>query len=707
MATPINNLQPYLGLTQAFVLQGVFPSRDTGGGVTGVTLDMIRTYAFYFAPGGTALAYGQILSIAQNTAVFSIIGTTYGGNGQTTFALPNLQSILTNESGQGPGLSLYDWGEQSGSATINLVQSQLPSRMGGMSQPTNNLEPTLSTNFYINANGIFPSGQVTADTIGVINQFAGNFGPNDAIKCDGRLLAIADYTALFSVIGTTYGGDGQTTFAVPDLRGRVIVGTGQAAGSTHNYILGEKGGGETFSLGTTNVPAFYPEGGAAVSNLQPYLALTQLITLAGIFPSQSSGAPDYSTPFLGEIFTFAGNPQMFSNGTAQANGQLLPINQNQALFALLGTNFGGNGQTTFALPDLRGRAVMGTGNGTVIGQVGGTESFVLTLDNIPDLNFTGGLGDDRMLGGNGLDHISGGIGNDTIFGAGGNDVLNGGKGNDTIDGGSGINTILGQAGNDTITMVSGSSGSNIDGGSDFDTLVINGTSVSVGTFLDIEKIQFQSGGALDLTAAQFAALPISAQITGAGQLIVTLSAAGMIDTSQFVFGPGATVRVNGSAGADVIVAGAAAHTLNGGAGADRIDGGSFADTIDGGSEADKITGRGGADVLTGGTGNDAFKFDALGDSGLGAAADRINDYQVGIDRLNFKDIDPNNTGIDDAFAFIGSAAFGGTGAAEIRYATSGGNLVVQADADGNGVADMEIFLMSLGGQTLTANDFVL
>jgi microcystin-dependent protein len=80
-------------------------------------------------------------------------------------------------------------------------------------------------------------------------------------------------------------------------------------------------------------------------------------------------------PFLGEIriFSFSYNPQ----GWAQCNGQLLPINQNQALFSLLGTTFGGNGQTNFALPEMRGRVPMEVGNGLVLGQRGGEETHTL------------------------------------------------------------------------------------------------------------------------------------------------------------------------------------------------------------------------------------------------------------------------------------------------------------------------------------------
>jgi microcystin-dependent protein len=88
-----------------------------------------------------------------------------------------------------------------------------------------------------------------------------------------------------------------------------------------------------------------------------------------------------SDPFLGEIrmisFNFA------PRGWALCNGQLLPINQNQALFALLGTTFGGNGQTNFALPDLRGRAPLHVGSGFVLGQKAGEENHTLTTAELP------------------------------------------------------------------------------------------------------------------------------------------------------------------------------------------------------------------------------------------------------------------------------------------------------------------------------------
>jgi microcystin-dependent protein len=89
--------------------------------------------------------------------------------------------------------------------------------------------------------------------IGELRLFAGNFAPQGWAYCDGSLLSIGEYETLFQLIGTTYGGDGQSTFALPDLRGRVPMGIGQGPGLTSRTI-GESGGTETI-LNTANIPA--------------------------------------------------------------------------------------------------------------------------------------------------------------------------------------------------------------------------------------------------------------------------------------------------------------------------------------------------------------------------------------------------------------------------------------------------------------------
>ena len=86
----------------------------------------LRLFGFNFAPRGWALCQGQLMSISQNTALFSLLGTMYGGNGQTTFGLPDLRGRTALGFGQGPGLSPYDQGQPGGAEQVTLLAGQLP-----------------------------------------------------------------------------------------------------------------------------------------------------------------------------------------------------------------------------------------------------------------------------------------------------------------------------------------------------------------------------------------------------------------------------------------------------------------------------------------------------------------------------------------------------------------------------------------------------
>jgi microcystin-dependent protein len=170
-------------------------------------IGQIMMFAGNFAPRGWALCEGQVLSIAQNTALFSILGTTYGGNGQTTFALPDLRGRVPIQPGQGPGLSSYTLGQSAGVENVSLLISNIPAHnhpleastgagdapspqnavpavtvdpntqqplssyntspnttmaaasvgFAGGSQPHTNVQPYLCVNFIIALEGIFPS----------------------------------------------------------------------------------------------------------------------------------------------------------------------------------------------------------------------------------------------------------------------------------------------------------------------------------------------------------------------------------------------------------------------------------------------------------------------------------------------------------------------------------------------------------------------
>ena len=165
-------------------------------------LGEIRLFGFNFAPAGWAMCNGQLMSIAENTALFSLLGTTYGGNGQSTFALPNLQSRVPIHVGQGPGLSPYVLGQPGGTENTTLTSQQMPQHnhtvnvvgsggnsdtpkgsvlaktsvtsystsapdgstmnanmisFAGNSQPFSIIQPYLTVNFCIALQGIFPS----------------------------------------------------------------------------------------------------------------------------------------------------------------------------------------------------------------------------------------------------------------------------------------------------------------------------------------------------------------------------------------------------------------------------------------------------------------------------------------------------------------------------------------------------------------------
>lgn len=107
----------------------------------------IRIFAGNFAPTGWALCNGQLMPISQNTALFSLLGTTYGGDGKSTFALPNLQGSAPLQQGQGPGLSLRDLGEVGGEQNVTLLQTEMPAHSHtiqaaagtGLADPTSNV----------------------------------------------------------------------------------------------------------------------------------------------------------------------------------------------------------------------------------------------------------------------------------------------------------------------------------------------------------------------------------------------------------------------------------------------------------------------------------------------------------------------------------------------------------------------------------------
>ena len=125
-------------------------------------LGEIRVVGFGFTPKGWLSCNGQLLPINQNQALFSLLGTTYGGDGKSNFALPNLQGSVPMHPGQGPGLSLHDLGETGGSDTVSLLQSEMPSH-------SHVTQSTAS-----NGNRLTPSGNIPAKGPGALPYAPGN-----------------------------------------------------------------------------------------------------------------------------------------------------------------------------------------------------------------------------------------------------------------------------------------------------------------------------------------------------------------------------------------------------------------------------------------------------------------------------------------------------------------------------------------------------
>lgn len=272
-----------------------------------VYVGQVALYAFNFAPRGWAPCQGQLMPLSQNIPLFEVLGDTYGGNGQTTFALPDLPGVIVG-AGQGPGLSQYDVGQTGGDPAVTLLPNELPRHGHSFVAVTDKATSANPTN------GELARPWIAAEKI---DNVVSLYSPNPA----------SARTAL----------------------------SPQSIGST--------GGGQPHN------------------NMQPYLTLNYCIALTGTMPPRGGSSPPVWSSFMGEI-------GIFSFGFAPANwvpcaGQLLPIPQNQALYALLGTLYGGDGIRTFALPDLRGRVPTGLGPNSSVGQRGGEEHHALSVSEIP------------------------------------------------------------------------------------------------------------------------------------------------------------------------------------------------------------------------------------------------------------------------------------------------------------------------------------
>lgn len=420
---PFSVMEPSLAIQWLIATDGVTSGVETGGVLAGgaTMIGELRLFAYGLVPGGWVRADGSVHAMSTFPILGGMLGATYGGNGTTTFAVPDLRGRTACGIGAGPGLSQRSLGDAFGSETRTLVTANLPAHShtlptGGSTGSTGTApsgtpwpltQPTLAIRAILNPFGDF-------EDLPEVRFFAAPFDPGSWLACQGQTLAISEYDALFQQIGTTYGGDGVETFALPDLSGRVPIGSGQGPGLAAR-ALGDSFGAETAFLDASRMTthahtlAVSSTGDAGSSTSiplhQPTLTIELLIAVSGIYPSEGTSTNQLSQPILGELRAFAGPFIPPAGEWVRAQGQTLQINQNATLYSLIQTTYGGDGQTNFKLPDLRGRTPIGAGSGPgltprSLGAQVGADGIVPAVGNLPahlhtqpapeiDLSFSG------------------------------------------------------------------------------------------------------------------------------------------------------------------------------------------------------------------------------------------------------------------------------------------------------------------------------
>lgn len=319
-----SNMQPSLAVRCSIATSGEFPPRDSGSAIGPYVPYIGQVVLHAAAPINVnyfVIANGEERNIASNTALFSILGTMYGGDGRATYALPDLRGRTAMNAGLGTGLSQREVGERVGSELAEITLGTMPlhthslpggaiTQPSGGGQPFDTMQPTLGSTYGVAHSGVFP-GNTMLDEVGYIGEiilFAGNFAPGGYFPCDGRMLFISDYEALFTLIGTSYGGDGVDTFAVPDLRGRIPVGAHVTA------PLGMSFGSETVALSTSNLAAHvHTRPCPADFDHDGVLDFFDYLDFVSAFASQTS-ASDFNQDGIVDFFDYLDFVQAFSIG---------------------------------------------------------------------------------------------------------------------------------------------------------------------------------------------------------------------------------------------------------------------------------------------------------------------------------------------------------------------------------------------------------
>jgi hypothetical protein len=343
--------------------------------------------------------------------------------------------------------------------------------------------------------------------------------------------------------------------------------------------------------------------------------------------------------------------------------------------------------------------ILGAGNDTLgndDGEIGGSVTLGGGTDRLDNTNgriggtVDLGASDDTLMNIDGVldGAVLAGDGNDTIASTGG--VIRGpvdlGSGNDTFTGGGSADSVTGGFGIDVVTL---------GGGDDTFTAgigVISGTSDG--------NDEIDAGDGIDTYHASIIGTAMTIDLDDG---YATGTRIGTDSISGFENAFGGTSN-------DIIIGNAGANRLTANSGNDSVSGGDGNDTIFGGNGADTIVGGLGRDLMSGGTvtstNSDVFVFGGLADSGTTAATrDIISDFQDGLDKIDLSGIDADTgTGANDAFSFIGAAAFSNV-AGELRVANYSGGVYVLGDVNGDGSADVSVALR--GTHSLTATDFLL
>lgn len=376
---PVPHFQPSIGTNFSII------SDSSGPGV-------ITAFAGNYIPGTNLAPNGQDVDIVNYPELGTSLGVNYGSVilDPGKVVLPDLRNRVALGTGAPAGLTDRPIGTGSGTSEALITNAQLPPSAGGSGDPTPITQPGLTMRYFIAKSGFFPSGggggSIAIPFIGQIVLSASSDAPSaDFIPAEGQLLSIQDNVEFFQAIGSTFGGDGTTTFAMPDLRARTSIGTGFSVSS--DTRLGDQRGTETITLQAANLP----DVGTPIDLVQPSLGIDTYIVIDGLFPSQNSGTNfGGDALYVGQLITAGFDSAMWQPGGLQkANGALLEISQYQNLFDVIGTTYGGNGVTTFQLPDYSGRAPVGIGEDSPfgpdvsLGQTFGSEKLSLTEDQIP------------------------------------------------------------------------------------------------------------------------------------------------------------------------------------------------------------------------------------------------------------------------------------------------------------------------------------